>query len=363
MKTRTVLFSLRPCLFLMKIFGLFPFKLRHVPLKLSLKVKNCFLIFHYFVMMQCIPAGLIYLIMSNFELKTVNKKIVISNALWQIIAVLTSIIVSVQSVIQLFSCRKVIKIVDAIDRFDKKALKLGILVDLSGDRKKIFIFIGLIFLAPVCSVISYSTLILQPNSIQFYLKLLYRLNVCIHHGLLIGSLYAIQFVSFVWLTKKRFVVLNEYLRSRQKLDAHKIYGLYSDVTNSIAEINNSLTFNLNFTLLMSLVNVVFSIFSTTISLFHTKIFELYSIWGHLISNLAGITSNLILIISICSSGDSLTSAAKSNEETVLKMIYKWRDEMYNNELRCLLFQMKGHNKKIENIFFVINWKLVFMVSI
>lgn len=365
MQSKTVFISLKPYLLLMRVFGFIPVDRSNGTVKISSKLQIYFIV--HFLLMQCIPITLCYFMMSSFYEKGPNEIIVAADTLWRIVAISVCLTVIVQSFIQLFNCRKINRIVEIIDEFDVKAQKLGMIANYVVPRSKISQSIVLVAVALIYSAISISFLISQESDIELrkYTKLpvpvSVRTNTCLQYGLLIGCLLIIQFMAFSGLIKKRFLDLSEFV-TRQRIKARLIYELFSDLCDATSEVNRVLTFNLNFTLLFLLLNVVFCIFSTLTHLSSPELLEFKSKSAHWLSNFSWIFGNSLLIVIICHAGDSLTSAANLTEDTVLKLIYQWNDEFYNNELRCVLFQMKSRNKRVENVFIVIGWKLLFVVS-
>lgn len=365
MKTQSVFNSLKPYLILMRIFGLIPVDFNHkIPLvnsKLSISFKI------HFVLIQCIPVGLNYLMITSFTNETFDK-LIVSAILWRVIAILTCVTVNVQSIIQVLSCRKFVKLIKIIDEFDYKAAKI-ILMNYAADRKKIFVCVlSIIFIAPGYSAISLTFIFLQfqLRTILEEIPDIIIINLCVQYGFLISCVLVMQFIIFVKITKTRFDALNKQIiyhkNHKIKISVYKINELHSLLCDSITQINRCITMNLLFSIIISIINVIFCIFTALTFLFEPDLLEFKSISAHVISNLLWIICNACLIVAICSNGNSLTNSAEMSQEIVLKIIDKTKDEFYCNELRCLLFHMKNRNKKVENIFVVFDWKLMSLVS-
>lgn len=366
MKSQMVLTSLRPYLILMKYFGLLNVDLSDKLPKIITKSGFTFIL--HFLLMQCIPIGFNYLMISSFELSYNNKQmIIVSEMLWRLIAISTCIMVNVQSIIQVMSSRKIVNVVKLINEFDEKAHKIGMLFDYFMDRKHIkWTIVALLSLAPAYALMTYSFMYHQFRGTRFLdgsIPIYVRTNLSIQYGLLMGSLLVIQFISFILVIKRRFIMVNQYLIfQNSKIDAHYINDLLSYLYDSIEGINSALTMNLLLTMMFSLINVVFCIFTSLTFIFNPELLEYNSTAIHVLSNLTWIAENLFVIMIICHHGSSLTKTAELTQDIILKMIVKSRDENYNNELRCLLFQMKNRNTKVENVFFTIDWKSMAMVS-
>lgn len=130
--------------------------------------------------------------------------------------------------------------------------------------------------------------------------------------------------------------------------------IYSDLCDSIELINSTFTFHLVYVMTSLLIIDVFTIYAA-LREFNSKFFGFF-----FVINFQCIVIQYLIKSFAAHAGSSTTKEAAKAIVLVTKMSASSRDE--KTDLDHILHQMQVRNKNLENIFFAINWNLIFAVS-
>lgn len=90
--------------------------------------------------------------------------------------------------------------------------------------------------------------------------------------------------------------------------------------------------------------------------------DVYTQLTYIASSIFWLGVHVIRKVVICYAGTFVKNSIESLKELVLQLISNASNDSLRNELRCILVQIDCGPKKIENSFFVIDWRLLLMVK-
>lgn len=195
------------------------------------------------------------------------------------------------------------------------------------------------------------------------------------YAMLFNCFYTAQFACAALALRERFKLVNEYMKnftaqtqafdkqivmvSSENFNLKRFSDLYNDLCDAISMINSTFTGQL----IIVMTNMLL-----------VDIFGAYGILREFLSHSYNRLKFLILCNSIwialqyavkflmAQSGSSTTAEAEMSLVIITRVIENAKDDKLKTDLNLLLNQMQGRNKKIENVFFVINYKLILAVS-
>lgn len=354
-----VLTCLKPYFTFLQVLGLFPYDLKEVNYsKVVIEfniLKFCYSIFT--LLFALTVFGLSIVGASDYE------RIYVSAYYWKIIAYVTNMIFILQIIAHILYGREIVKIVQVLGNFSLQMFRYGIstgsfLKFQSACKKVPYITaIPMSLVAVYCLSTSFYT-ILYSDGYGYFIYLNFGLLYELFHG----YFNVTQFFIFTWLISQGFRCIESHLKSSvfktNSENIQMISSLFNQLCIAVKYMNGSLTQLLSLTLTVTLINEVFCVYSWTMIFWHYSVIISFP---HVVSSGAWLLAHLIREIMICYAGSSVTTSIESIKELVMSLITNSKDEMFRNEMRCLLFQMECCNKKIENSFFVIDWKLMLMV--
>lgn len=345
--------SLKSFFFMSNVMGLFPFQFDSK----NMKLKFSFIWFGYSIIILTIPFFMIYLqneygdILSTYE----EIRVLISFSL--------SFLLLFQSIYQLLKGKDIVRILESLQNFDEKALKLGIIINYKDNGIKLILMsLSMILL------IVYNIVILIVNSyVNINLRNYFEFQLCKSYQLIHLYFHSINFYIFLWIIKKRFCKLNKYLKFLLNSDSHhetcnlklkSFFQLYFMLCKVVKEFNRTFTLNISITLLHILLKVIFTIYRFMFMIFEKNYDFIYS----KTCTISWIFVHMIAAILICQSGASLTLEAEKCDEMILNRIANSNNPFANDELNNCYNKIRNFDRKIQNAFFVINWKLLLRVS-
>lgn len=343
--------SKNPFTLLSKIIGFAPFYYEVDVDKIKIKFKLIWIL--QFLLMKCVFPGL----GMWFVLEQEKTKQVISE-LWRLIVIFGLIMDLIQSIIHISQTRRIAKLIQLVQIFDKKLQNLGCSVDYKIIQKKTLeVTILLIFTMIVAILVVF---IVPPD--------LRSLKEITKYSFLLISVgfFSTQFYVFIWQMKIRFEKLNQHLirclavkngESQKICDLQEFFTLYHNLSKIVSHFNQLFTQNLTFNLLNVLANEILAFYSI-IRFLRFPI----ATWQRLMSNIVWGLIFIICNILICYSGFSVRKIAESNGRSILKSMKVIKHVKVNNKIREIHNQMKVLEINIQNGIFVVDWKLFFIVS-
>lgn len=356
-----VLSAFKPYFKIMQILGLFPFIVKE---SMYLKLETKFSLSKFCITIVTLLISLIMFGLALFGASQFDYDYSAA-VYWKFILYITFAIALTQIIIQILFSRKIVEIVEDLIKFNFGLMRSGIstynFIRFQNQCKKV----------SVITTVMTSIILICCLSIIVYTMLSgvgWRYVVFIHWGFSFeqfhGCFNATQFFIFTWLTSQGFECLLSHLKvSKSKLtpeNLRKISALFYQLGLVIKSLNGSLCELLNFTLAITFLNEVFSIYSFFMTTYYYgedltfQILFSSSLWFYV---------HFMRKIFISYGGSKIKTAIESLKEFVLHLINTITDEYLKNELRCMLFQMECGVQNVQNSIFVIDWKLAFMVSV
>lgn len=360
-----VLSSFKPYFTVLQVLGLFPFDLKELKYsKLTTQfsfTKFCFtvlIVFQTFTMF-----GLALIGASEFDIDY------FAAVYWKWTVYISNMIIILQIVAQNLCSQKIVKIVENLMAFNLQMMHFGIstkcFIKFQNQCKKIQIMTicMMSLITGYCLSITSYIIILSEQGWKYLIYLHWGLTF----ELFYGCFNVTQFFIFAWLTSRGFICLRSHLEiSAKKLTfdkLRKVAALFHQLCQVVKCINESLCELLNFTLAVTLLNEIFGIYSWAITMsFYSDGISMQLIFM-ISSSLLWLGVHVIRKCFISYAGSIVKSSIESLKQFVLQLIHSSNDELLRNELRCMLFQMECGPKNLENSFFVIDWKLIFMVNL
>lgn len=286
---------------------------------------------------------------------------------WKFTAYISITLLLIQIVVQLFCHRKIVKIVEKLVNFNLQMMQSRMIINqpymkLQHDCKKVPIML----ISMLCVFFGY--FVIQSAYTVYFGG--WQYFVFVHFGLSIELLYGCfnvtQFFIFNWLATQAFVCLKLYMgTSSNGLSFEKLQNvlkLFNELCHVVNLINESLCEILIPTIAASLLSEIFTAYSWAEA--HYYVYgEFVLTWQYVLNSGSWIFFHLLRQTIICYSGFMIKSIIEDLKQLVMDLVTTVNDGTLKNELRCLLFQIECGPKHVENSLFVIDWKLMLMVSI
>lgn len=352
MKKLNILNVLQPYLILVKVMGFFPQAFGNT--KVYLIIFNII----YSILMVSIP-----ICVAVGSMMVNNLPLMLE--LWKIVAITGSFMIFLQGTIQLIKNNELLIFLKKLCDFDKKAQMYGIFIDLNSEKKKILCLTFSVIAMPIDCI----TVALDMDSSYASVGMI-ALNLAHAYQLILEYFFVVQFSIFTMIIKNRFIGINNYLKS--SLIISRISGkatnlkqfrtLHWNLCEIVRDFNRIFTLNLTFTLINILFNTILSMYSSVFYFYRSKNVSTI-ISSDLIINVAWMVLHMIFAVIICHDGHSVHVATEKTEFLLLEFIgTNNKHEIMNRELESLHYRVKNTDKSIQNVFFVVNWKLSFVVS-
>lgn len=257
-----------------------------------------------------------------------------------------------------------------ISSFFLQARILNLRVDFKKHKK--FAFIISVAVAMSLGIIPYVEIVDRFHAISvpksFMPPSYYQLFFCFF--------YTAQFACASLAVRERFGILNEYLEkfsnrtpvanrvlfvdNPSNFDLKIFTELYNDLCDAILLINQTFTWQLAIVMINMLLCDVFGAYGILQNFFQASSdtqskFQLFCSSGWIIIQ-------LVPKVLIAYSGSSSTSEMERSSVVLTRVIMNADTFNQKVELNFLLNQMRGRKNTFENIFFVVDWKIISAVS-
>lgn len=358
MDKQNVMKSLKNFHVLSKLSGLFPYSLDK-----ELKFEFSFVWFIYATVLNCYLIYTIYITLSMGKVPDALEEI------WRVVNILRAIILLIQSIIQICKSSDLVNLLYSIKKFDDFAKKFGIFMDYQEEKwKSTLMSLTMIFPLTFGVYSAISPIFIGVNFLGHDGN--YELQMNSGYVIFVSGFFIIQFSVLLWIVKKRFEKINDYLKfilKSQNIDDIKIIGkikrfleLHHMMMQILKKFNNSVAANIALSLIAIIVNKIFTLYGLIFMFWKGN--EESFIYKVSLSG-TWMMFHVIFSVMICYSGDSLTKTAEKSEDLIREKIITSKNLLMAEKLRLYLIDLKLVDKNVQNSFVVINWKLFVVVCI
>lgn len=349
--------SLKSFTLLVKVFGLFPYKIESE--KYCLKYILSYPLILYSTFLMCVP--LIFVVLT-----VLMEKLTFLFELWRIIAILGCSLIFLQLLYQIRKINSVKKFIDSIGRYDDKLQQYGIFIGYEKERNWIKMASYSVLLIPVYIIASVGLIIYEEKSFtQAEMHLFLHMFHC--YQLLMGYFFIIQFYILTMIIAERFHAINKYLRSSvlvsqvcgKLLNLHEFMNLHWSLINLIKDFNHTFTSNIAITVVNALSHATLSMYCFIYVIYRGKDDDHND---HSIADGTWMCVNLLLLVIICKSGYSVHEASEITQYILMESMATAKNEKIKEDLKNIHYQVKSSKSKIENNFFCVDWRFLLSVS-
>jgi len=315
-------------------------------------------------------------ILHYYTYKVYNMDILIYS-IWSWIFMFANVLFTVQCIHQIYKTDVISAFFELMHSIDMNILQMEALIDHRKHRKivrNVTLSIVLLMFARIPLIVVFYGFIFE-----FYTPQILISEVLFCFLLIYECLFCLQFMIPTYLLRGRFQLMNNILRSLfnfhlrliltdfssncrlnflegKKFNLNLFTDTFHNLSDALGTINAIFTFNLIPTMLTMLVIDTFGIYGVTNSSFTTaKITDI-------ILSLFYIIVHFILKIMICHIGYSTTHEAESIKITFVKGMNKINLSSEKSSLLYAYKQIEARDSRLQNIFFVVDWKVLFGVS-
>lgn len=353
MKKLNLYSSLQPMLFLIRMFGFFPYSFEF-NLKKKLKFSLIWFLWSMFVISTIFSAMIVLLNLKKNSQTTLSE-------VWRSITIFQCVLVISQQTYQIAKGDKITKFLIDIQNFDTTAMISGIFMEYKHHRVEIalstsFIIVVMMFLSFLAFLLS-----------EFFGFINYQMQMTGYYQSLFLFTNTIQFYTLCKMIKLRFEKINEYLQFvlSQKFDdkflekIFKFNSLHHSLSTIMQDFNDIFVFNATQSLLMILLQTIFVMYELVILIYFG--YGDKNFVPLMIDKTSWLSFHFILLTIFCHSGHSLTKSASRSEEILIERISQSKILNRIDQLHSSYVRLKLQDKTIQNVFIAINWKLIFMV--
>lgn len=292
-----------------------------------------------------------------------KKEVPLMHELWKMISVIGCICMHLQLLFQVMKKSEIEIFMSEILFFDRKCRNCGIFTDQKLETRMVRFWMGAILIPLIYCLITVPLVRLTATEDETLI-----LNLAHSYQLFMEYFFVSQFALFTMLIRNRVDKITKYLKSyiwtsimSEKClpDPRQFVSLFQQLCKIIRMFNEVFSLSITFTLINLLMNEILSMYSFVYYIYKTKEFAVIT---DIFINGGWLIMNMILTVIICKSGHSVQNQTEKIESTILEFIDFNKSESFTKTLETLHYRVKNTNKRIENIFFTINWKLLFMVS-
>lgn len=353
--------SLKPYITLIQYSGLFPYNLKltkNCELKAQLSYFKCSISIIILIIATTI-LGLALWRASEFD------DGYLSAYYWKIVAYISDVFTILQIILQFILCRKIFNIIEKLVIFQQQLFDFGVsnkcIIDFQKSCENVRIVTFVVFTAMIIYSISFSAYSIFINfmgsSYFFY----------VHIGLVFEFIYGyinvIQFATVTSMITKEINCLNLHLQSfNDRISTEKIkkfFNLFRKVVETLRCTNGNIAELLNTTIAITLINVIFCCYSWCTILYYSltnfitvDFFTSSGIW---------MIFHIIRVVVVCYYGALVASSFDKTKNKLFDLISNSNNEIFCNEIRNILIQVELNVRKVENSFFVMDWRLIFSV--
>lgn len=347
--------SIKPFFVVSKFFGFFLFSLNERFLKFGELQTFCCDIMKTSVAIffACLTfVGVLFEVWINRKLDFIRKQV------WGLILAASLPMLLAQFIFQIRKRHKIGRFLNKLNESDLKLKKLGIKIDFQRHRKivKILSFL-LIILIPIwyCSILVLGYFIGEVYSYDDMVTV-----VLYAYYLIYESLSCLQFIVPSFLVYERFKLLKKFVEIKGNFSSNlKISTeIFHDLADGISNINAIFSPHLISALLSMMTSDIFALFSI---IYFAMQYKKETSEVFIIENLSFVSAHFLLKCAISHFGHSVTLHGEKIKSTIAKSIDKAPEEKKGQYLNALT-QFNARNLKLQNIFFVIDWRVVLSVS-
>lgn len=278
--------------------------------------------------------------------------------IWKLVTQYGNFIPAIAIAHQLWNHDKILQFIENILQFDENCIKKGIFLEHEKHVKWVklaLVHIG-VFIIVVVSMFSLNAVLkfnlpIRMASSQF-LQLFYT------------NFFGIQFIVVALSVSSRYHELNNYLGNisfRSKHEVKQISKLFDDLLHIIQLVNSTFSFSIILVLAAQFIMGTFTFYSDMEHL--RSPVKNAKFWYQNYSSFSMITLQIVLTLLVGRVGNEVSEESQRTFVLLTQKINNSYNDEVNNELGLFMMQLKCRNKNLENIFFVIDWRLIFGVSL
>lgn len=347
---------IRPFLIFSKAIGLMPISIKKFKNKVHLRTSLYDRIYSMIVAF----APIVMSVVLYFELieglkSKVNDKIAVKK-LWDILGRFGPFFPLIQIIYQLVNTKSFIKYVIEIIKFDQNSKAKGMFINhekhLKIVRCAVFSILTIIVIMLTRHFVMVAKKIYTPNDLIFslFLQFIFMWFFCVQFFLVGGSV------------KSRIALLNDYMQDATFTTSESVKSLskmFGNLCDLIKLMNSTISFPIIFSLANQFAVSILSLYSIIYAISFPQYYRVFFV---IISNIIITFIQICLISGVTWVGSSIENEFDRTLSVISDRINNSFDLEINVELSNLSRQLKSRNKKVENLFFVIDFKLMFAVS-
>lgn len=312
----------------------------------------------YSILVTSLLCFTVFMIFVHIEPQDNTQKV------WITMTSAQGVLILIQIVFQITKRSKIVEIISLVYKFDKSAKKCGIFMEHRKEKIHVILRCLSVVLIIFYNVVKICSMYLNSNrdanqnigNLQLYNAI----------QVIFVYFFVTQLSIFLSIIKMRFGKTNEYLEfilNIRESDAKhmekfwKFYKLQYQLCAILRKTNETITLITSPSFLSNLLNIVF----TTYGMINYMLQKNQKMSYHLVASFTWALVHITLMIMICHAGESLTSTAEKSERIILRKICSSQYSFTSESFRTLYCNLKLLDRKVQNVFFTINWKLGFAV--
>ncbi|KAL7051663.1 hypothetical protein ACKWTF_004558 [Chironomus riparius] len=293
--------------------------------------------------------------MVHYFVYEVYKMDLLIYSIWSWILFFANLSFTIECIYQLYKADSITTFFKLMQTIDLKILQMEVSIDHRVHRKivsnVILITVLLMFARIPLIVIFYGYVF------EFYTRQVLISEVFYNFLLIYECLFCLQFIIPTYLLRERFKLLKDILRfiflERKTFNLNLFTEIFHDLSDALDTINSLFTSHLFPTILLMLLIDIFGIYGVTKFSFTTAKFT------DIFLSLFYIIVHFILKIMICHIGYSTTNEAENIKITFVKGMNKINLSSEESSLVFVYNQIEARDLRLQNIFFVVDWKMLF----
>lgn len=342
----------KPFLYLVKFLGLFPATVRVKSSKFISTTTKFDKLFSAF--MASLPVlGISYIC---FDLQS-EEGLGGLQEVWVVIAQYGILIPAISVGHQLWNYQTIVELFEKILKFDEDCRCKRIFVNHEKHSRWVKFALIEIFVIFLC--LSLMFIFIGASRMQSSLKMATSHFTQVFYI----NFFAVQFILVASCAACRYRELNNGLETnniRTKYDVKETAKLYDDLLNIIQMINSTFSFSVIFMLASEFVMGTFVLYTQIVFFRNPRNDSEY--WFGTCTNCTLLILQVVLATLVSCFGNKVLEESQRTFELLTRKINNSYNEDVNNELVRFMLQLKCRSKGLENIFFTIDWRMMFGVS-
>lgn len=302
---------------------------------------------------------IIFCVALNFNWILPERKFdsdVATKKLWEFVLDYGLILPVIQIIHQLLDKNKFAKFIEDVMMFDENSRRMGFFVDHKKQLRNVKILI-----VSCLSVILYFVFKIVAGSFSI-VQLHIPFTMSIGFQMFYIWFFSAQFFLTVMIVKSRLSLLNTFLDEVHVNTRHKMKSIsmmYGKICDLINLVNTISSFNIIFSLANEFGISILSLYGGIYAIMCPN-FEKF--WVTIISKFYMQNFITFLLCAVAWAGSSIECEFDRTSKIIAIRMNSSNDYEINQDLAHLSIQLQNRNKKIGNVFFDIDWRLILAVS-